>query len=160
MAQITEPGKIPPPEERLYAGMMGSVAIPISLFWFGWTSRASVHWIVPILSGVPFGWGLILIFVRDSMTYHEKKANSSVKVLGQLLPSRFVPSTQCCICHCSKRHTTLYIRRRFPALYPADVQYSWSGLGEQSFGFHLAGLDANPLGLLQVGPTTTHTERI
>lgn len=35
----------------------------ISLFWLGWTSRASVHWIVPMLSGVLFGMGFLLIFM-------------------------------------------------------------------------------------------------
>lgn len=58
-----ELGKIPPPEERLYACMMGSIAFPISLFWFGWTSRPSIHWIVPCIAGLPFGWALVLLFV-------------------------------------------------------------------------------------------------
>lgn len=43
--------------------MMGSIALPISLFWFGWTARHDIHWIVPLLAGMPFGWGLILLFV-------------------------------------------------------------------------------------------------
>lgn len=32
------------PEARLEIGLMASVFIPISLFIFGWASRASVHW--------------------------------------------------------------------------------------------------------------------
>lgn len=32
------------PEARLEIGLMASVFIPISLFVFGWASRASVHW--------------------------------------------------------------------------------------------------------------------
>ena len=32
------PGKTPPPEERLYVSMLGSVAIPVSLFWYGFSS--------------------------------------------------------------------------------------------------------------------------
>ena len=62
-ARAAGSGKIPPPEERLYACMLGSIALPVSMFWFGWTSRASIHWIVPVLAGVPFGWGLVLLFV-------------------------------------------------------------------------------------------------
>ncbi|KAK9330066.1 major facilitator superfamily domain-containing protein [Lipomyces starkeyi] len=52
----------PPPESRLLPAKIGAVALPIGLFWLAWTSRKSVHWIVPVLSGVPFGMALILLF--------------------------------------------------------------------------------------------------
>lgn len=51
-----------PPEERLYSAMIGAFLLPISLFWFAWTARASVHWIVPILATVPFGMGNMMVF--------------------------------------------------------------------------------------------------
>jgi len=50
------------PEERLYAAMLGSCLLPIGLFWFAWSSRADVHWIVPILGTIPFGIGNFLVF--------------------------------------------------------------------------------------------------
>ncbi|KAI1456409.1 MFS transporter [Annulohypoxylon moriforme] len=34
-----------------------------SLFWLGWTARSDIHWIVPMLAGVPFGMGLELVFI-------------------------------------------------------------------------------------------------
>lgn len=37
----------PVPEARLAVGMIASITLPISLFWFAWTSFSSVHWIVP-----------------------------------------------------------------------------------------------------------------
>lgn len=49
------------PEHRLYSAMMGSMVLPISLFWFAWTAK--IHWISPICAAVPFGWGNFLIFV-------------------------------------------------------------------------------------------------
>ncbi|KAK9479389.1 major facilitator superfamily domain-containing protein [Lipomyces japonicus] len=52
----------PPPESRLLPGKIGAVALPIGLFWLAWTSRHSVHWIVPVLAGVPFGMALLLLF--------------------------------------------------------------------------------------------------
>lgn len=52
----------PTPESRLLSGKFGALALPISLFWLAWTSRESIHWIVPVLAGVPFGFSLILIF--------------------------------------------------------------------------------------------------
>lgn len=35
------------PEARLAAGMIASITLPISLFWFAWSSFPLVHWIVP-----------------------------------------------------------------------------------------------------------------
>ncbi|ODV96576.1 hypothetical protein PACTADRAFT_39791 [Pachysolen tannophilus NRRL Y-2460] len=52
----------PTPESRLLICKIGSVILPISLFWLGWTSRTSVQWMAPIAAGVPFGFSLILIF--------------------------------------------------------------------------------------------------
>lgn len=51
------------PEHRLYSAMIGSLGVPIGLFWFGWTAREGVHWIVPIIGTVPFAWGNLSIFV-------------------------------------------------------------------------------------------------
>jgi len=58
----------PAPEHRLYAAMLGSVMLPIGLFWFAWAPREDVHWIVPVLGGVPFGWGCLAIFI-SATTY-------------------------------------------------------------------------------------------
>jgi hypothetical protein len=55
----------PAPEHRLYAAMLGSIMLPIGLFWFAWAPRENVHWIVPVLAGVPFGWGSLDIFVSS-----------------------------------------------------------------------------------------------
>jgi len=43
------------PEQRLYPAILGVTIMPAALFWFAWTARSSIHWIVPILSGVLFG---------------------------------------------------------------------------------------------------------
>ena len=45
--------------------MLGSFMLPIGLFWFAWAPNKDVHWIVPVLAGVPFGWGCLGIFVRS-----------------------------------------------------------------------------------------------
>ncbi|KAG8704420.1 hypothetical protein FRC08_002241 [Ceratobasidium sp. 394] len=50
------------PEERLVMCCVGAVLLPISLIWFAWTSYPSVHWIVPIIAGIPFGTGIIFAF--------------------------------------------------------------------------------------------------
>lgn len=39
----------PPPEEHLRKGMYGAVLVPVSLFWFAFTTYTSVHWIVSMV---------------------------------------------------------------------------------------------------------------
>lgn len=48
---------------RLPLACIGGPFIVISLFWSAWASRPSVHWVVPMLSGVAFGIGYLLIFI-------------------------------------------------------------------------------------------------
>lgn len=48
--------------------MLGSIMLPIGLFWFAWAPSKDVHWIVPVLAGVPFGWGCLAIFI-SATTY-------------------------------------------------------------------------------------------
>ncbi|CEL09550.1 Putative Synaptic vesicle transporter SVOP [Aspergillus calidoustus] len=52
-----------PPEARLPPCMVACVAIPIGLFWFAWTNYPSVHWMACIAAGVPFGFGMVLVFL-------------------------------------------------------------------------------------------------
>ncbi|KAL8975142.1 MAG: hypothetical protein Q9197_000628 [Variospora fuerteventurae] len=48
---------------RLPLACLGGPLYVISLLWLGWSSNVKVHWIVPILSGIPFGIGFMLIFM-------------------------------------------------------------------------------------------------
>ncbi|KZT30282.1 MFS general substrate transporter [Neolentinus lepideus HHB14362 ss-1] len=56
-------GGVAPPENRLEMMMVGGVLLPIGLFWFAWTTYPSVQFIVPILATIPFGCGIILLFL-------------------------------------------------------------------------------------------------
>lgn len=58
---LSDSGKMVP-EDRLEIGLVGALIIPISTFFFGWTARASVHWIVPIIGASLYLPGLYLIF--------------------------------------------------------------------------------------------------
>ncbi len=51
-----------PPEERLYPAMFGCFLVPIGLFWFAWTARPKIHWIVPTLSFIVFNCGNLMVF--------------------------------------------------------------------------------------------------
>ncbi|PVI02030.1 MFS general substrate transporter [Periconia macrospinosa] len=59
--QYNEKGELVP-EKRLQPAMVGSFFVPICLFWFGWSSRASVHWIMPIIGSSFFSTAAFLLF--------------------------------------------------------------------------------------------------
>ncbi|RDW89018.1 hypothetical protein BP6252_01050 [Coleophoma cylindrospora] len=71
--QFNENGDLKP-EKRLPPAMVGAFAIPICLFMFGWASRPSVHWIVPIIGTAFFPIGAFLLF------------NSVLNYLGDAYP--------------------------------------------------------------------------
>jgi hypothetical protein len=48
------------PESHLIRAMFGAVLLPVGMFWFAFTTYPGVPWIVPILAGIPFGWGVVL----------------------------------------------------------------------------------------------------
>ncbi|KAG9025036.1 hypothetical protein FRB95_010609 [Tulasnella sp. JGI-2019a] len=50
------------PEERLKLALFAGVMIPISLLIFGWTSRANVHWVGPIIGAGIYMPGIFLLF--------------------------------------------------------------------------------------------------
>lgn len=60
LRRIREEGK-GVPEARMWMAMAGSFLFPISLFWFAWTSYASIPWIVPMIASGFFGLGFYIV---------------------------------------------------------------------------------------------------
>jgi len=52
-----------PPEYLLYPAMIGSIGLPLGLFWFGWTAREDISWVSPAAAIIPFAWGNLCLFV-------------------------------------------------------------------------------------------------
>ena len=50
------------PEMVLPPTFFGSFALPICLFWYGWTSRPEIHWIVPIIGSAVFVVAVVTLF--------------------------------------------------------------------------------------------------
>ncbi|KAM7214802.1 Major facilitator superfamily domain containing protein [Rhypophila decipiens] len=69
-----------PPELRLPACCVGGIAIVAGLLFFAWTATAKTHWIVHSASGVPFGFGIVLVtisttnYLVDSYTIYAASA--------------------------------------------------------------------------------------
>ncbi|EMD32337.1 hypothetical protein CERSUDRAFT_161702 [Gelatoporia subvermispora B] len=78
------------PEYRLPSMVPGTIFLPVGLFLTGWTSRASIHWIVPDIGIALVGAGMILIFqsiqiyVIDAFTLHAASALAAVAFLRSL----------------------------------------------------------------------------
>ena len=48
---------------RLPLACIGGPILVVSMFIMGWTARKDIHWVVPVLAGVPFGVAFLLIFM-------------------------------------------------------------------------------------------------
>lgn len=56
---------IPLPEWRMPPVIVGGVLFAVGIFWFGWSGyREDIPWIVPTLSGLFTGFGLMSIFLQ------------------------------------------------------------------------------------------------
>ncbi|KAL1844514.1 hypothetical protein VTK73DRAFT_2389 [Phialemonium thermophilum] len=90
-----ESGGFAPPEARLPPAIVGSVALPIGLFWFAWTNSPSIHWMAPIAAGVPFGFGMVLVFLSimnyliDAYTIFAASVLAANSVLRSLCGAAF-----------------------------------------------------------------------
>jgi len=64
--KLTANGGIPVPEWRLPPAVAGGVLFAIGLLWFGWSGyKKDIPWIVPALSGLFTGFGLLAIFIQS-----------------------------------------------------------------------------------------------
>lgn len=60
---IEELGGFAPPEARLHSVIVGGCVLPFGLFWFAWTNSPSLPWAASVAAGVPFGFGMVLVFL-------------------------------------------------------------------------------------------------
>ena len=86
---------------RLPLACLGGPLYVISLFWLGWSASPHVHWIVPMLAGVPFGGGFLLIFmallnyITDAYEVYAASGMAATSfcrsIFGALLPLAAAP---------------------------------------------------------------------
>ncbi|KAF8803571.1 MFS general substrate transporter [Phlegmacium glaucopus] len=94
MMDKSESGRAPP-EARLPLAMVGAILNPLGLWWFAWTTKPSIHWIVPILAGIPFGMGVAQIlqslttYLMDTYTIYVASALAATIVLRSICGAVF-----------------------------------------------------------------------
>lgn len=90
-----------PPEARLPPSIIGSVFLPVGLFWFAWTNYPSIHWSVSIIGTAPFGFGMVLVFLSimnyliDAYTIYAASVLAANSVLRSLFGAIFPLFTTC-----------------------------------------------------------------
>lgn len=76
-----------PPEFRLWFSIFGAPAVPISMFWMGWTARPGISIWSPLAASVLFGYGILTIFIScyqyliDSYELFAASALASITVV-------------------------------------------------------------------------------
>jgi multidrug resistance protein len=60
---VDKHGGFAPPEARLPSAILGGICLPIGLFWFAWTNAPSLPWAASMAAGIPFGFGMVLVFL-------------------------------------------------------------------------------------------------
>ncbi|KAM3555513.1 hypothetical protein ARSEF4850_005960 [Beauveria asiatica] len=89
------PKGMAPPEERLPPAILGSVLLPVGLFWFAWTNGPEIHWAVPIVGSGFFAAGILLVFLPllnyliDSYVIYAASVLAANSVLRSLFGAAF-----------------------------------------------------------------------
>lgn len=86
---------------RVPLATLGGPLFVVSLFWLGWSARSSVPFVVPMLAGIPFGGGFMLIFmallnyITDAYEIFAASANAAASscrsVFAVVLPLATTP---------------------------------------------------------------------
>ncbi|KJZ77981.1 hypothetical protein HIM_02618 [Hirsutella minnesotensis 3608] len=56
-------GGVYEPEMRLPDCIWFAGILPITFFWYGWSADKAVHWIVPVIGVIPFGVGIVGVWL-------------------------------------------------------------------------------------------------
>jgi len=119
--KLTANNGVPIPEWRLPSVIAGGVAFTGGIFWFGWSGyRADIHWIVPTLSGLLTGFGLMSIFLQA--------LNYLVDAYLMFAASAIAGNT--------------FLRSLFGAGFPLFATYMFNGLGIEYASTLLGGVAA------------------
>lgn len=129
-AEAEAEGRSVEPEARLGSAMVGSIVLPIGLFLFAWTTYPSVHWIVPVIGGMLFSCGLVMVFISligylvDSCTFRS---------LFRDILQRYVNAYLCpdVIYAASVLAANSVLRSLFATAFPLFTTQMYDNLGDQ-----------------------------
>jgi MFS transporter, DHA1 family, multidrug resistance protein len=127
---------VPVPEWRLPPVIIGGALFAAGLFWFGWTGyTGGIRWIVPTLSGLFTGFGILAIFIQLFNYIIDSY------LMLYVLPSfqhRCLPFPtdpihfQCRLSHSWQHLPALHHRRRLPSIRTPNVRRHGHPVGRHS----------------------------
>lgn len=130
-----------PPEKRLEMCAVTGWLLVIAMFWFGWTSYPSIHWISPVLAGGLIGVAALGMFL--SLFNH---------IIDSYLWSAASALAACTV-----------VRSAFGAGFPLFASQMYAHLGTQwassVLGFIALVLAPVPLVLMKYGPKLRERSR-
>ncbi|KAH8659113.1 major facilitator superfamily transporter multidrug resistance [Tricladium varicosporioides] len=121
------------PEMRLPACIFFAFFIPISFFWYGWAAEKAVHWIIPIIGLIPFGFGMMGIFIPIQTYTIDSFPSFAASGVAALTVSRSLFGA--------------FLPLAGPAMYDA-LGYGW---GNSVLGFIAIGLIPAPMLIYKYG---------
>ena len=128
----------PVPEDRLIGAMIGSPFPCIALFILGATSQKHIIWVGPALSGIAFGFGMVLIYYSLNNYIIDTYAKYAASALA----------------------TKVFLRSAGGAAFPLFVTQMYHGLGLRWASFLLAfvslAMVAVPFSFYKYGSTLRH----
>ncbi|KAH7017677.1 putative MFS multidrug transporter [Ilyonectria destructans] len=89
-------GGVYEPEMRLPDCIYFAFLLPITFFWYGWAADKAVHWIVPVIGLIPFGLGVVGIwlpiqaYLIDAYSQYAASALAAFSVLRSVVAA-FLP---------------------------------------------------------------------
>ncbi|KAF2496359.1 putative MFS multidrug transporter [Lophium mytilinum] len=92
---VVKGGGFATPEDRLPPVMVAGCVLPIGLFWFAWTNYPSFPWAASVCAGIPFGFGMVLVFLGvmnyliDAYTIFAASVLAANSVLRSLFGAAF-----------------------------------------------------------------------
>lgn len=90
-------GDSPKPEGRLRPMAWVMPAVPVGIFWYGWTAAKQTHWIVPIIGTSFFGFGILWVilptqvYMVDAFGPEAAASALAANVILRLLFGAFLP---------------------------------------------------------------------
>ena len=79
-----------PPESRLWFAMLGAPAIPISMFWMGWTDYSWISYWSPLGASVLFGYGILCVFISSYQYIIDSYESYAASALASVTLIRYV----------------------------------------------------------------------
>lgn len=120
---------------------------------FAWSAREDVHWIVPVLAGVPFGWGNLCLFVIYPPTILGLSylVTNNLTVRNYNISDGRVSLFKRCLRYGRQRPSQIRIWSRISFIYNTDVPRTWDPMGGKSVRICRSCVNARSLGTFQMG---------